>query len=203
MLVGCSSPQPLPPTQLPAKSAQEVSLQTSPVTPDNLDDYLFLTDTFYVDVRDPNQFLSEGHVAGFSNLPFYGMIVKTAADDFGLFTLSKKTNEQGQVIANYGGIGSFTPRYQESESIINYLFPKDQAIVVMSTAGVESQYLLNLLLQLGYDGTLLYNAGNFSNSLGSLTAYRLKKNARHLVVGHEAYRLEITYDFGDLTPLDD
>lgn len=201
LLSGCASPKIEPPTTLPVKSTAEVSLQSSPVTPKNLDDYLFLSDTFYVDVRDPNQFLSEGHVGGFLNVPFYGLIVKTSADDFGLFTMTKKTDEQGNVVASYGGVGSFTPRYNESIAIIHYLFPNDQAIVALSTAGVESQYLLNLLLQLGYEGTLLYNAGNFSNSLGSLTAYRLREDARHLVMGHEAYHVEITYDFGSLTPI--
>lgn len=201
MLVGCSGPTIESPDTLPEKSAEDVSLQSSPVTPINLDDYLFLENTLYVDARDPNQFLSEGHVAGFQNIPFYGLIVKTASDDFGLFSMTKKTDEQGNVVASYGGVGSFTPRYNESIAIIHYLFPNDQAIVALSTAGVESQYLLNLLLQLGYDGTLLYNAGNFSNSLGSLTAYRLREDARHLVMGHEAYHVKISYDFGALTSI--
>jgi rhodanese-related sulfurtransferase len=200
-LVACTAPSTPQPKTLPEKAADAVSLSASPIKPSNLDEYLLLAGTRYIDVRDPNQFLSEGHVAGFINVPFYGLLVKTESDDFGLFMMTKVVNDQGHVIANYGGVGSFIPRYAESVAIIKYLFPMDMALLVISTAGVESQYLLNLLIQLGYDGTRLYNVGNFSNSLGSLTAYRLRSDVRYLVEGHDAYQLSVHYDFGPLTPL--
>lgn len=200
-LLACSGTKEPQPVTLPTKTADAVSLADSPINPANLDEYLFLPDVRYVDLRSANQFIQEGHVAGFINVPYYGLLVKTEADPFGLFTMTKVVNDQGQVVANYGGIGSFVPRYAESVSIIKYLFPMDQPMLVLSTAGVESQYLLNLLLQLGYDGTLLYNVGNFSNSLGTFTAYRLREAARFLVKGHETYQVRVDYDFGTLTPL--
>lgn len=201
LLASCSGKGQPQAVTLPTKTADAVSLASSPINPSNLDEYLFLSNVRYIDLRNTNQFTQEGHVAGFINVPFYGLLVKTDSDTFGLFTVTKVVNDQGQVIANYGGIGSFAPLYAESESIIRYMFPMDQPLLVLSTAGVESQYLLNLLIQLGYDGAHLYNVGNFTNSFGAFTAYRLRQEAQYLVEGHDAYQLTVNYDFGTLTPI--
>lgn len=186
---------------LPEKSEESNSLADSLITTQNLDEYLFRQDVYYVDVRSSNQFIEEGHVAGFINLPYYGLIVKSGSDDFGLFKMGRKVDVLGKVVAAYGEPGSFEPLYQESVSILRSMFPKQKAIFLMSTAGVEAQYLINLLRQYEYDGTQLYNVGNFSNTLGTLIAYRLRTDALYLVSGHASFQVNINYDFGPLTPL--
>ncbi len=206
LLTGCAVRYELESTHteilaLPEKSEESNSLADSLITTQNLDEYLFRQDVYYVDVRSSNQFIEEGHVAGFINLPYYGLIVKSGSDDFGLFRMSRKVDELGQVVAAYGEPGSFEPLYQESVSILRSMFPRQKAIFLMSTAGVEAQYLINLLRQYEYDGTQLYNVGNFSNTLGSLIAYRLRTDALYLVSGQVSFQVDIAYDFGPLTPL--
>ena len=188
---------------LPEKELPESTLmKDSPLSPINLDEYLFLDDCLYFDTRDVNQFIEEGHVAGFVNIPFYGVLVDYEAHDQVLFTMQKGKDENGKVIANLGDVGSFSANFEESESIIHYLFPSDKKLIFISTAGVEATYLMNLLVQLGYDPANLYNAGSFSNSMGSNIAYRTYDNAKYLVEGTNAYTVEVQFDWGELTPLE-
>ncbi len=189
------------PEELPKKDAStSVLMSESPLNPENIDDYLFREDCIYIDTRDPNQFLKEGFIAGFRNLPFYECLVSVQKEGSGLFWMTKIKAEEGQEEINLGDVGSFIPKYEESQELIEALFPKDKNILIISTAGVESTYLMNLLLQLGYDGDQLYNVGSFSNSLGTV-AYRDRKEARYYVEGTDVYQLTESYDWGELTPL--
>lgn len=188
--------------ELPEKEIPESTLmKDSPVSPVNLDDVLFLDDCLYFDTRDVNQFIEEGHVAGFVNIPFYHVLVDYEFKENVLFTMQKVRDEEGNITANLGDPGSFFANYEESESIIRYLFPEDKKLVFISTAGVEAAYLMNLLVQLGYDPANLYNAGSFSNSMGSNIAYRTYDNAKHLVEGTNAYTVRSIFDWGELTRL--
>lgn len=184
---------------LPEKTDPQSTLMSdSPLSPLNLDEYLFLEDCLYFDTRSWNQFNEEGHVAGFVNIPFYDVLADFAFKENVLFTMKKATDDEGKTI-NLGDPGSFFANYEESESIIRYLFPADKKIVFISTAGVEAAYLMNLLVQLGYDPANLYNAGSFSNSMGSNLAYRDLKEAKHLVEGTNAYTVEVQVNWGELT----
>ena len=98
-----------------------------------------------------------------------------------------------------GDINSFEENYEESAQLIAELFPKAKKIIAISTAGVESCYFLNLLIQLGYNGENLYNAGSFTNGMGKDIAYRTYKNARYLVKGIELSDTKIEYCFTGLT----
>ena len=202
LLIGCSSK--LPPQtaeSLPEKSiAESTRMSESPINPLNLDQYLFREDTMYVDTREINQWLEEGHVAGFINIPFYQAIANIKTDSGVLYSFDRIRDSQGNTIATLGASGSFSQNYEESQSIIYSLFPKDKNIIVLSTAGVEASYLIGLLLQLGYDGSKIYNAGSFSNSFGSNIAYRDYKDAKYLIAGTNVYTLDYKINFGELTP---
>lgn len=189
---------------LPTKEIPDSTLmKDSPITPVNLDEYLFLKDCLYIDTRDVNQFIEEGHVAGFVNIPFYHVLVDYEFSENVLFSMQKVRDEEGKITANLGDPGSFFANYEESEAIIRYLFPEDKKIVFISTAGVEATYLMNLLVQLGYDSANLYNAGSFSNSMGSNVAYRTYDQAKYFVEGTNAYTVSYQFDWGELTPLSD
>ncbi len=189
-------------TELPKKESEESTLmKDSPLSPLNLDDYLFLEDCLYFDTRDVNQFIEEGHVAGFVNIPFYHVLVDYEFQENVLFSMQKVRDENGKITANLGDPGSFFANYEESESMIRYLFPEDKKLVFISTAGVEATYLMNLLVQLGYDPSKLYNAGSFSNPMGNIVAYRTYDGAKHLVEGTNAYTVEAQFNWGELTPL--
>lgn len=191
-------------TTLPAKEKPDSMLMSdSPINPTNLDNYMFLEDTMYVDTRSPNQILEEGYIAGFLNIPFYEFLVSYKPTENILFSMSLKRDENGEMIANLGEVGSFTPTYEESEDIIKDLFPMDKNIVFISTAGVEAAYLMNLLVQLGYDGSKLYNAGTFSNGMGNIIAYRDYEDAKYYCEGTNVYSVTVNPNWGELTPIEE
>ncbi len=180
-------------TTLPNKELPtSVLMSESPITTLNIDSYLFREDTYYVDTRSTQQFQQEGHIAGFVNIPFYGLLVDYSFKENVLFTMDKFFNDDNTLKTGLGDVGSFISNYEESEFYLTRLFPKDKNIIFMSTAGVEASYLMNLLIQYGYDASMLYNAGPFTNSMG-LPAYSLMENPLHLV--KEAYVYDKQVDF--------
>ena len=161
---------------LPEKTILNNKMSDSPLNPANIDKYLFRDDCIYIDTRSPEQFYEEGSIAGFVNVPFYGYICDFKKGTDALFTFTKIDEN-----VLLGDSGSFIPNYEESIDIINSIFPKDKYILAISTAGVESCYLLNLLEQLGYDASLLYNVGSFTTGMGKDIAYISYKDAKYLV----------------------
>ena len=215
VLGGCSSnttsngdvtvdvPVPEISNELPVKeNPNSTSPLDSPITVTNIDEFLFRNDTFYVDTRDASQIVEEGFIAGFTNIPFYEVLVSLKQKDQVLFTMKKMTDDNGKVTVLLGDVGSFVPNYKESEQIIKEIFPKDKNIIFFSTAGVEATYLMNLLIQLGYDSSKLYNAGHFSNSMGKNVAYREYKDAKYYVEGIQSYKVTYTVDWGELTKIE-
>ena len=82
------------------------------------------------------------------------------------------------------------------------MFPKDKNILVIATAGVESCYLLNLLVQLGYDEEKLYNVGSFTTGMGNDIAYVSRKDAKYLIKPFYVDDTVISYDVEGLTPIE-
>ena len=178
--------------ELPVKEDISSHLaSTSPIKASNLDDYLFRDDCVYIDTRDAKQFYSEGHVAGFTNIPFYGYITDFKYNPNTLFSSNKSSNGENSI--NFGHKGSYSPNYEESIKLIEDVIPRDKNILVISTAGVESAYFLNLLSQLGYDDSKLYNVGCFSNGMGEDVAYSRLEDVSYLVEGIELYDTNIQY----------
>lgn len=189
---------------LPVKeNPDSTSPNDSPINSTNIDQYLFRDDTVYIDTRSAEQIVEEGFIAGFSNVPFYGVLVDLKPKEQVLFTMKLRRDENGEVTSLLGAVGSFSANYKESEQIIKEIFPKDKNIIFFSTAGVEATYLMNLLIQLGYDGSKLYNAGYFSNSIGNNIAYREYENAKYYVKGIQSYKVNYQVDWGEITPIDE
>lgn len=182
---------------LPAKMDKSNNMSLSPINPKNIDDYLFRDDCIYIDTRDPEQFYEEGSIAGFVNIPFYGYICDFKKGTGSLFTFTKISDE-----ILLGDPGSFIANYEESEEVIKSMFPKDKNILVIATAGVESCYLLNLLVQLGYDEEKLYNVGSFTTGMGNDIAYVSRKDAKYLIKPFYLDDTVISYDVEGLTPIE-
>ena len=182
---------------LPVKMDKSNNMSLSPINPKNIDDYLFRDDCIYIDTRDPKQFYEEGSIAGFVNIPFYGYICDFKKGTGSLFTFTKISDE---IIL--GDPGSFIANYEESEEVIKSMFPKDKNILVIATAGVESCYLLNLLVQLGYDEEKLYNVGSFTTGMGNDIAYVSRKDAKYLIKPFYVDDTVISYDVEGLTPIE-
>ena len=181
----------LPQTEKP----KSMLMSESPITPRNIDDFLFRNDCIYIDLRSSETFYKEGHIAGFTNVPFYGYIADFPNNHTSLFKMTK----QGGIYL--GDVGSFLKNYEEAEQIIYETFSKEKNIIAISTAGVESCYFLNLLLQLGYDENKLYNAGSFTNGMGNDIAYRTYASAKYLVQGLELVDARQEYTFSTLTKI--
>ena len=59
--------------------------------------------------------------------------------------------------------------------------------------------MINLLIQYGYDPSLLYNAGSFTSSVGSNISYRDYSEHKYYTEGTNAYIIKCSYSFDDLT----
>ena len=185
---------------IPSKAnATDTAALTSPINTLNIDEYMFRDDVQYVDVRTFDDISQDGYIAGFQFIPFYSLIASFLPSE-SLYQMKNVKLESGDTV-HAGQVGGFVAQYEESESIINQLFAKNKYIFIVSQAGSESAYLINLLIQLGYDGNLLYNIGGVTGSPG-VTAYKDTTNNKYYVSGIGNYQLAVNYDlFDDLTPI--
>ena len=172
---------------IPVKiNLEGTSIEDSSVNTQNIDYYLFRDDVVYVDLRPYAEIMKEGHISGFSFYPFYDFIAtkEGTKDEEGNPTdnrLFKMKNEFGKL----GTVGNFIPTYEESEFILNDLFPKDKYIFALTISCNESIYFLNLLIQYGYDPAKLYNIGGFSIGTGlNNKPYIGIENPKYLVKGN-------------------
>ena len=190
VLVGCNKSDIIP----SKKSAEDNSALNSPITSSNLDEYMNRSDVQYFDLRSSRMVLEEGYVAGFSFVPFYNIVASFSGE--GTLYKMEKVGEN-----KAGSIGGFVPLYEESDDIIKSIFDNDKYIFLISQAGSESAYMINLLIQLGYDGNLLYNVGGVSNSEGP-KPYKDVASNKYYVEGHSGFNPSVSYDFvSDLTPI--
>lgn len=182
--------------EIPSKlNATDNAAMTSPINSRNLDLYLFRDDVQYVDLRNMDIVFEEGYVCGFQFIPFYQLVASfTSANT--LYTMRRTES------ASAGQVGSFIANFEESEEQINYYFSKDLPIFFLSQGGSEAAYMINLLIQLGYDGKKLYNAGGIVNNEG-IPAYRdIKTNKYYVKAGVSDVDSKFDFTFKDeLTPV--
>jgi hypothetical protein len=157
-----------PQKELPAPSADpnsEFGVDAN-INMTTIDDFLGRKDVAYRDVRmlfDPAHFETIGGesdltrtITGFKIVPypFIATLPELPVDDAYqgecLFTLTWGKD---------GNISSATPNYEESQMILDELFPKDKAIFLMCGGGGYSGVTKALLIYLGWDENLLYNIG--------------------------------------------
>ncbi len=165
----------------------------------NLDQYMFREDVQYVDLRSMKMIANEGHVAGFEFIPFYSLIA-SFTEGTTLYQMKGQYNDKGEFVSG-GQVGGFVAQYKESKRIVEALFSKDKYIFLISQGGSESSYMINLLIQLGYDGNLLYNVGGVMNNEG-IPSYSSIKTNKYFVQGHGDLNMKVSYDFmNELTPI--
>lgn len=194
--------------EIPVKNIiDDVSIEASSVNTKNIDNYLFRDDVVYVDLRPYAEVATEGHIAGFSFFPFYDLIATSEnAKDYDGNLIDNRLFKMKSELGMLGVVGSFEPNYEESELVLNDLFPKDKYIFAITISCNEVIYFFNLLIQYGYDPAYLYNIGGFSTGTGfNNVAYVDIENPRYLVKGNP-YLYPIghfeTFDFmKDLTPI--
>lgn len=133
---------------------------------ETIDQWLGRPDVAYRDVRmlfDPADYAAIGGnadlsatITGFKIVPYPYLAtlselpVEGAYDGTTLFTLKWDAD---------GNITSATPNFEESQLILDDLFPKDKAIFFMCGGGGYAGMCKALLAFLGWDENLLYNIG--------------------------------------------
>ncbi len=129
-----------------------------------VDRYLGRTDTVYRDMRmlkdeadyeaiGGDSYLS-GYVEGFEIVPYpYLCNVTGLPAEVG-------DSRQGDTLYTFSE-GTYTANFEESDAILEYLFPKDKNIILMCGGGGYAGMMKNMLISLGWDENRIYNAGGF------------------------------------------
>ena len=130
-----------------------------------IDQYLNRSDAVYRDLRmlkDPGNYEAiggdsylSGFVRGFEVVSFpYIVNVKGLPEAVG-------ETYTGKTLFKQHSDGSYTANYEESEEILEALFPKDKVIFLMCGGGGYSGMMKNLLVELGWDGDKIYDVGGY------------------------------------------
>ena len=198
-MLGCNKVDSNSSTTIPAKKNDyDTSPITSPINARNLDNYLFRNDVQYVDVRDYKAAIQDGYIASFQFVPFYSLIASFNENE-ALFRIENRISNGVEVAA--GQVGGFTPQYEESETLIKAIFSQDKYIFLVSQSGSESAYVINLLIQLGYTPSLLYNVGGVGGSTGIIGYDNISSN-KYFIKGIGNIGTDVDYDLlDDLTPI--
>ena len=173
-----------------------------------IDNYLDRSDIVYRDVRmledtaawenaEGERYLT-GFVKGFEIIPyaylanFTESYIKEKADENVSNLYSGKTlfklDEDGNYVANY----------KESMPILEYIFPKDKTIFLMSGNGSYANLTKQMLVALGWDRSKIYNVGGFWNYDGKNTVSTKVDGKDKCDFSKVAYH---AIDFDRLTPV--
>ena len=181
------------------ENSTDVATFQSPINADDLDKYLFRDDVQYVDLREMSFVVSSGYIAGFEFIPYHSLIASFSGENT-LYKMVNKYDENGKLI-NAGTIGGFEPQYEESLQIIKTLFDEDKYIFFVSQAGSEGSYMINLLIQLGYDGNKLYNICGVVGTEG-VASYLSAGNKKYFIEGNTSLKVNASYSLkSNLTPI--
>ena len=113
---------------------------------DDVDDYLGRPDVQYVDLRDFDDKMSAGYIAGFEMIPFFDYLAAT------------------DILVRTDGDWTFAAEDIVSESALRALFNEDKTIFLMCGSGTRAGFVLAALEELGY--TDVINVGGIGTYTG-------------------------------------
>lgn len=131
----------------------------------NIDEYLGREDAVYYDMRmlkdeanyeaiGGDSYLS-GFIKGFEIVPYpYLATVAGLPEEVG-------SPYDGKTLYTIDKDGKYVANYKESLSILEYFFPKDKTIFLMCGGGGYAGMTKNMLVNLGWDETKIYNVGGY------------------------------------------
>lgn len=165
-----------------------------------IDQYLNRSDAVYRDMRmlkDPGNYEAiggdsylSGFVKGFELVSFpYIVNVKGLPEAVG-------ETYTGKTLFRQHSDGSYTANYEESEEILEALFPKDKVIFLMCGGGGYSGMMKNLLVEFGWDGDKIYDVGGYWFYEGENNV-EVKREKEDGTVVYDFYKVpvhEITFD---------
>jgi hypothetical protein len=180
------------------------------VNMDTIDNFLGLRGVAYRDMRmlrDPADYASIGGdsvlsiaIEGFRVVPFpyvgtlQELPVSGAYAGDRLFDITW---------ADDGSVASAMPRYEESEQIIEDLFPRTEPIILCCGGGGYAGMMRRLLVYLGYDESRLYNAGGVWDYVGYYPIELAKYDDETGDTTYFMWRADVAdIDFSELSPKD-
>ena len=135
------------------------------VNEETIDSYLGRSDAVYRDLRmleDPGNYEAiggdsklSGFVRGFELVPFPYIVNVTGLPE------AVGNTYTGKTLFHQHSDGSYSANYEESMSILEALFPKDKVIFLMCGGGGYSGMMKNMLVELGWDESKIYDVGGY------------------------------------------
>lgn len=126
----------------------------SSITADNLLDYLGRDDVLYIDLRNYEDYIMK-HFRNFEVIPYFGLIFNAEA------------HEDESMIHLYGGNPKEpVPVYEESDKMLELLFPKDQTLFLFCQSGGRVAMMMDILAARGWDMSKIYNIGGMAQYTG-------------------------------------
>ena len=166
MILGsCGGQESLAPLPAPERDGGMFGVDVN-INMATIDDYLERPDVAYRDMRmmyDPADFEAIGGISrmtrtlpGYRITPLPYIATLNAMPVEGMYDAEKLFDV---VWSEEGEILSVVANYQESEQILNELFPKNQVIFLMCGGAGYSFLTRNLLVHMGWDENLIYSTG--------------------------------------------
>ena len=163
LMCGCSN-KALPLPEVSEGMRGELGIDKN-INESTIDNYLNREDSVYYDMRmlvdeanyeaiEGDSYLS-GFVQGFEVVPYPYLANVTGLPE------AVGTPYQGKTLFTQTEDGKYTANYEESMSILEYLFPKDKNIFLMCGGGGYAGMTKALLVSLGWDETKIYNTGGY------------------------------------------
>ena len=149
------------------------------INAENLTQYLGRNDVYYIDLRDYEDYAAK-HLRNFEVIPFFAYIWNAEA------------NTNPDMIQLYGGdLKDPEPVYEESDQILEFLFPKDKTLFLMCQSGGRVGMMMDILAARGWDMSKVYN-------IGGLAQYSVPEY-RDMTVEMPEFVLDINYNLEGLT----
>ena len=170
---------------------------------DTIDGYLNLSDAVYRDMRMPVDPFDYDAIGGSS-------IASATIDGFAMIPYPKLApcpgmpeilgeGYSGPTLFSIDGDGAYIANYSESLEILERVFPKDTAILLMCGAGGYAGMTRDLLVGLGWNKDLIINVGGYWNYSGDHSVPILSEDSGEGLFGFNGI-VFYDIDFTHLTP---
>lgn len=169
----------------------------------SIDSYLRRSDAVYRDLRmleDPGNYEAvggdsklSGYVDGFEVVPLPYIVNVTG--------LPEEVGEtyKGETLFTAHEDETYTANYEESERILEDLFPKDKVVFLMCGGGGYAGMMKKMLVALGWDDSKIYNVGGYWYYDGSNNV-EVKRILADGSVVYDFWKVPVhEIDFEDLT----
>jgi rhodanese-related sulfurtransferase len=147
------------------------------VNMDNVDDFMGRPDVQYVDLRNFDDKMKAGYIAGFEFIPYFDYL------------------EYEEILVRTDGNFTFAAEDILNEAALRALFDEDKTIFLMCQSGGRAGFVKAALESLGY--TNVYNIGGWG--AGEIPYYDGSTARENIVEGDGTYLLE-PYAKGDYVP---